>query len=128
MKTTYLKTQLQNVINISKIVTVHYYEFDKNFVFNGEVIAGTRGRKVRTKSFNAFSSAAARSGLFFNSAIITLQEILYGIIVPKPNSFCDLQKRLEEIEKNKNGMSWYLSFKDSTEKCENQIKLENEKG
>jgi len=27
-----------------------------NFVFNGEVIAGTRGRKVRTKSFNAFSS------------------------------------------------------------------------
>lgn len=36
MKTTYLKTQLQNVINISKIVTVHYYEFDKNFVFNGE--------------------------------------------------------------------------------------------
>lgn len=29
---------------------------DVNFVFNGEVIAGTRGRKVRTKSFNAFSS------------------------------------------------------------------------
>ena len=27
-----------------------------NFVFNGEVIAGTRGRKIRTKSFNAFSS------------------------------------------------------------------------
>lgn len=36
MKATYVKTQLQNVINISKIVTVHYYEFDKNFVFNGE--------------------------------------------------------------------------------------------
>ena len=30
MKATYVKTQLQNVINISKIVTVHYYEFDKN--------------------------------------------------------------------------------------------------
>lgn len=29
---------------------------DVNFVFNGEVIAGTRGRKIRTKSFNAFSS------------------------------------------------------------------------
>ncbi len=27
-----------------------------NFVFDGEVIAGTRGRKVRSKSFNAFSS------------------------------------------------------------------------
>ena len=36
MKVTYVKTQLQNVVNISKIVTVHYYEFDKNFVFNGE--------------------------------------------------------------------------------------------
>ncbi len=36
MKATYVKTQLQNVINISKIVTVHYYEFDKNFIFNGE--------------------------------------------------------------------------------------------
>ena len=36
MKATYVKTQLQNVVNISKIVTVHYYEFDKNFVFNGE--------------------------------------------------------------------------------------------
>jgi len=36
MKATYVKTQLQNVVNISKIVTVHYYEFDKNFVFHGE--------------------------------------------------------------------------------------------
>ena len=27
-----------------------------SFVFDGEVIAGTRGRKVRSKSFNAFSS------------------------------------------------------------------------
>lgn len=40
------------------------------------------------------------------------------IIVPKPNIFSDLQKRLEEIEKNKNGMSWYLSFKKQAEKCE----------
>ena len=36
MKATYVKTQLKNVVNISKIVTLHYYEFDKNFVFNGE--------------------------------------------------------------------------------------------
>lgn len=27
-----------------------------NFVFDGEVIAGTRGRKIRSKSFNAFTS------------------------------------------------------------------------
>lgn len=36
MKATYVKTKLQNVINISKIVTIHYYEFDKSFVFDGE--------------------------------------------------------------------------------------------
>ncbi len=36
MKATYIKTKLQSVINISKIVTIHYYEFDRNFVFHGE--------------------------------------------------------------------------------------------
>lgn len=36
MKATYIKTQLQSIVNISKIVTIHYYEFDKNFVFRGE--------------------------------------------------------------------------------------------
>ena len=36
MKTTYVKTQIQNLVNVSKIVTIHYYEFDKNFVFEGE--------------------------------------------------------------------------------------------
>lgn len=36
MKATYVKTQLQSIVNLSKIVTIHYYEFDKNFVFAGE--------------------------------------------------------------------------------------------
>ncbi len=36
MKATYIKTQIKNVINISKIVTVHYYEFDRNFLYKGE--------------------------------------------------------------------------------------------
>ena len=36
MKATYIKTQIQTLINISKIVTIHYYEFDKNFTFGGE--------------------------------------------------------------------------------------------
>lgn len=36
MKPTYIKTVLTSIVNISKIVTVHYYEFDKNFVFEGE--------------------------------------------------------------------------------------------
>lgn len=33
---TYIKHKLANVINISKIVTMHYFEFDKNFHFPGE--------------------------------------------------------------------------------------------
>ncbi|MBQ8747612.1 MAG: helix-turn-helix domain-containing protein [Clostridia bacterium] len=36
MKATYVKTKLTSVVNVSKIVTIHYYEFDKNFVFGGE--------------------------------------------------------------------------------------------
>ena len=36
MKATYIKTKLQSVINVSKIVTIHYYEFDRHFVFHGE--------------------------------------------------------------------------------------------
>lgn len=33
------------------------------------------------------------------------------LIVPVPNTFIGLQERVKEIEKNRNGMSWYLSFK-----------------
>ena len=36
MKATYIKTRIRSVIEISRIVTVHYYEFDRNFVFCGE--------------------------------------------------------------------------------------------
>ena len=36
MKVTYVKTKLNTVINISKIVTIHYYEFGRNFVYQGE--------------------------------------------------------------------------------------------
>ena len=34
---TYIKHKLVNVINVTKIVTMHYFEFDKNFHFSGEV-------------------------------------------------------------------------------------------
>ncbi len=34
---TYIKHKLSNVINITRIVTMHYFEFDKNFHFSGEV-------------------------------------------------------------------------------------------
>lgn len=36
MKPIYVKTGLNSIVNISKIVTIHYYEFDERFVFAGE--------------------------------------------------------------------------------------------
>lgn len=33
------------------------------------------------------------------------------IIVPSPTTFAELQQRNEDIRKNRNGMNWYLSFK-----------------
>ena len=36
MKPTYIKTQLKTLINVSKIITIHYYELDENFIFDGE--------------------------------------------------------------------------------------------
>ena len=39
------------------------------------------------------------------------------VIVPSPQTFEGLQKRHEEIEKNQNGISWYLSFKEPPQKC-----------
>ena len=39
------------------------------------------------------------------------------VIVPAPQTFEALQQRNEEIEKNRNGITWYLSFKEPPEKC-----------
>ena len=36
MKLNYIKHKIANLININKIVTIHYYEFDKNFRYDGE--------------------------------------------------------------------------------------------
>lgn len=36
MKAEYIKTGIKGTVNIPKIVTIHYYEFDKSFVFEGE--------------------------------------------------------------------------------------------
>ena len=47
------------------------------------------------------------------------------IIVPSPTTFEELQERVKSIGKNKNGMSWYLSFKKSDEKCDEKISEEN---
>ena len=45
------------------------------------------------------------------------------IILPPPHSFQELQKRMMEIERDRNGMNWYLSFKQPT----NCKKIENSK-
>ncbi len=39
------------------------------------------------------------------------------VIVPAPKTFEGLLERNEEIEKNKNGMNWYLSFKNPPKEC-----------
>ena len=39
------------------------------------------------------------------------------VIVPPPQTFKALEERNQEIEKNKNGITWYLSFKEPPEKC-----------
>ena len=36
MRATYIKTKPESIVNVTRIVTVHYYEFDKSFVFGGE--------------------------------------------------------------------------------------------
>ena len=33
------------------------------------------------------------------------------VILPSPQTFTELEARSREVEKNKNGMAWYLSFK-----------------
>lgn len=38
------------------------------------------------------------------------------MIVPMPQTFCELEDRLQFIQKNQNGFNWYLSFKQS-QKC-----------
>lgn len=53
------------------------------------------------------------------------------IIVAPPKTFEALEERNAEIQKNRNGISWYLSFEEPPEKCietkENCNKLEEKK-
>lgn len=36
MKSSYVKTKFNHTINVSELVTIHYYEFDRSFSFEGE--------------------------------------------------------------------------------------------
>ena len=46
------------------------------------------------------------------------------VIIPPPQTFSELQQRLEDIKKNCNGISWYLSFKEPSQKCLHDINIE----
>ena len=45
------------------------------------------------------------------------------LIVPAPQTIAELQERNQYIEQNKNGVGWYLSFKQATQECENKIEI-----
>ena len=45
------------------------------------------------------------------------------LIVSPPQTFTSLEERIQSIQKNKNGLGWYLSFKES-DKCCNRILAE----
>lgn len=53
------------------------------------------------------------------------------IIKPAPTTFKGLQERQKEVQTNRNGISWYLNFKETEENCNKKIepnnKLLNEK-
>lgn len=49
------------------------------------------------------------------------------IIIPMPQTFNQLEDRMQEIQKNKNGFNWYLSFKESKECCNREIKENDNK-
>ncbi|MBQ3181252.1 MAG: AraC family transcriptional regulator, partial [Clostridia bacterium] len=36
MNSSYIRTKFNNFINVTEIVTIHYYEFDNTFEFKGE--------------------------------------------------------------------------------------------
>lgn len=39
------------------------------------------------------------------------------VILPPPKTFCELQNRQQEIIKNRNGINWYLNFKEIPTNC-----------
>ena len=43
------------------------------------------------------------------------------LIIPSPQTFNDLKEKEQYINKNNNGLSWYLSFNECSEECVNKI-------
>ncbi len=49
------------------------------------------------------------------------------LIAPSPQTFPELQERVQYINQSQNGIGWYLSFKQPTEECEQKIEIEEKK-
>lgn len=49
------------------------------------------------------------------------------LIMPAPQTFPELQERVQYINQNQNGIGWYLSFKEPADECEEKIELEDRK-
>lgn len=47
------------------------------------------------------------------------------VIVSAPKTFNELQQRVSEIDESKNGMTWYLSFKEPSKECNEKIISKN---
>ena len=43
------------------------------------------------------------------------------IIMPMPKTYCELQERANQMREDRNGISWYLGFKNIAEKCKKEI-------
>ena len=39
------------------------------------------------------------------------------VIMPAPQTYCELEERQQYLSENNNGMSWYLGFKEPPQKC-----------
>lgn len=48
------------------------------------------------------------------------------VIVPIPKTYEQLEERTESVNQNRNGISWYLSFKEPPKECLNDTKEETE--
>lgn len=49
------------------------------------------------------------------------------VIIPPPKTFCELQERNEQIQKNNNVINWYLSFKQPSKECNEKVELKETK-
>lgn len=45
------------------------------------------------------------------------------LIMPMPKTYNELEERVENINKNRSGISWYLSFKEAAKECINNKSL-----